>query len=165
MAMLDEDQARALLRALDDPEHLAAPPDYDAVATRERFDRLVERLHADFGCRCPVEGAAGAASRHGVIVVPAAALAGTGRITLVVSNFGDMVVTSVDAPDDHPVGAAPAYVSPADLERVEAALDELGYRIVPEDVLRTTYDGVSRLADHYTVEDGPTWWIRFFDYP
>ncbi|MFI1382232.1 hypothetical protein [Embleya sp. NPDC020886] len=165
MTLLDEDQAWALLRALDDPEHLTAPADYDAAATAERFDRLVERLDADFGCRCAVEGTARAASRHGVIVVPAAALAGTGRVTLVVSNFGDLVVTSVDTPDEDPVGAAPAYVAPADLERVEAALDDLGYRVVPEDLLRTTYDGASRLADHYTVEDGPTWWIRFFDYP
>ncbi|MGW1995164.1 hypothetical protein [Embleya sp. NPDC001921] len=162
---LDEDEAWTLLRALDDPEHLTVPPDYDPVATRERFDRLVERLETDFACRCAVEGGARAASRHGVIVVPASALAGSGRVTLVVSNFGDLVATSVGAPDDHPVGAAPAYVAPADLDRVAAALDDLGYTVVPEDLLRCTYDGVSRLADHYTVEDGPTWWIRFFDYP
>ncbi|MGC0415691.1 hypothetical protein [Embleya sp. AB8] len=163
--LLDEDDAWVLLRALDDPEHLTAPADYDPVATRERFDRLVGRLEADFGCRCPVEGEARAASRHGAIVVPAAALSGTGRITVVVSNFGGLAALGVDAPDDHPIGAAPAYVSPADLERAAAGLDDLGYRVVPEDVLRSTYDGASRLADHYTVEDGPTWWIRFFDYP
>ncbi|MFE3199943.1 hypothetical protein [Embleya sp. NPDC059237] len=162
---LDDEHAWALLRALDDPDHLTAPADYDPDAARERFDRLVARLDADFDCRCPVEGEAGAASRHGAIVVPASALSGTGRIIVVVSNFGDLAVIGVDAPDEHPVGAAPAYVGPEETERVAAALDDLGYTVVPEDLLRTTYDGASRLADHYTVEDAPTWWIRFFDYP
>lgn len=74
------------------------------------------------------------------------------------------MVASVGPPDERG-GAAPARVAPEDLGRIAAVLDELGYTVVPEDVVRSTYDGASRLTERYTVEDAPTWWIRFFDYP
>jgi hypothetical protein len=162
---LDEDQAWALLRALDDPEYLEVPRGYDHRATRERFDELAARLDETFGCRCGVDREIQDASRHGSIVVPAAALGGTAQVTVVVSNFGDLAVSTVGNPAERPSGAAPAFVAPEHLWRIAAALDDLGYVTVPEHVLWTPYDGVSPLGARYTADDGPSWWIRFFDYP
>jgi hypothetical protein len=46
-----------------------------------------------------------------------------------------------------------------------AALEDLGYTIVPEEPLWRPYDGTSRWFERfYSKESPPTWWIRFFDY-
>jgi len=161
---LDDDLAWPLLRSLDDPERLDAPRDYDHAATRARFDALVRRLDADFACHCLVDREVGAASRHGSIVVPAAALSGRTRITLTVSNFGRMVAATSADPNTPQVGAAPALVTPRHMAHIEAALLGCGYALVPDHILAAPYDGVHHALGRYTVEDEPTWWLRFFDY-
>jgi hypothetical protein len=49
--------------------------------------------------------------------------------------------------------------------RTLAALEGLGYTIVPEEPLWRPYDGTGRwFRRFYSKENPPTWWIRFFGY-
>lgn len=50
-----------------------------------------------------------------------------------------------------------------DAARIYAALDPLEYRVVPEALLWTDYDGPSALAG-LDARYGATWWTRYFDY-
>ncbi|MED7828896.1 hypothetical protein [Streptomyces chiangmaiensis] len=47
----------------------------------------------------------------------------------------------------------------ADLAKVNRALVDLGYAVVPEELLERDYDGPSRLPWHV---QRPSWWHRFF---
>jgi hypothetical protein len=50
-----------------------------------------------------------------------------------------------------------------DAGRIYAALDGLGYTVVPEEPLWQPYDGSGPLRQFHPAHP-PTWWIRFFDY-
>ncbi|MEV7163020.1 hypothetical protein AB0N60_13070 [Streptomyces microflavus] len=65
--------------------------------------------------------------------------------------------------DDFALGTEEALTSgeldPGDLRKADRALGDLGYAVLPEELLESTYDGPSRL--HHHVER-PSWWHRFF---
>ncbi|MBO2453423.1 hypothetical protein J4573_40465 [Actinomadura barringtoniae] len=151
-----------LLRGLDDPEHMEFPADYDHSETRARFDLLVEELDKAFTCRCRADRQVQDASHHGDVLVPAAHTAGGEQIIIRVSNFGDLAVYSPGNLGQYLDAEKPLPAE--DRRRVEGALNELGYRMVPEDLLHARYDGRSPLARYYPPEHPPTWFVRFFDY-
>jgi hypothetical protein len=64
---LDDQRTWALLRKLDDPEHLEFPDDHDHAATRAQFGRLAARLDQRLHCVCTVDRNVQVASHHGTI--------------------------------------------------------------------------------------------------
>ena len=72
---LDDQHIWALLRDLDDPDHMEFPQNYDYAATRARFDQLAARLDQRFRCTCTVDRGVQDASHHGTIVIPITATA------------------------------------------------------------------------------------------
>lgn len=161
--IIEGEQLWDLLRSLDDPEHLEFPADYDPDATRHRFDQLVSRLDSAFSCACEADRYVQDASHHGRIDIPAAATATGSRLVIIVSNFGNLAVVAIDNPGVWDSEDFTGLLHPHDAERVYAALDDLGYTIVPEEPLWKPYDGNASLQ-RYHREHPPTWWIRFFDY-
>jgi hypothetical protein len=155
----DDTGLQRLLRDLDDPEHLEWPAGYDDRATRARFERLAQRLDTDFGTRCDVDRHVQDASHHGRIEVPAAATASGRRLVLVVSNFGDLAVVTVDNPGCWTDAEAAALLHPDDDRRARAALADLGWVLVPEEPLWRPYDGAVRPPHRPR-----NWWTRFFDH-
>ncbi|NEB00336.1 hypothetical protein [Streptomyces sp. SID13726] len=161
---LDDQRMWALLRELDDPDHMEFPRGYDHTATRARFDRLAAGLDRCFRCACSVDRGVQDASHHGTILVPAAATDSGDHISVTVSNFGDLVAVTLGNPGSYGEEEEDLLLERTDRQRLDAELGALGYVTVSEHLLRARYDGVSRLAASYPAAYPPTWWTRFFDY-
>ncbi|MER6015969.1 hypothetical protein [Streptomyces bluensis] len=161
---LDDQSTWALLRQLDDPQHMEFPRGYDPGATRARFEQLAARLDARFQCTCTVDRQVQDASHHGTIVIPATAADSAEHITVTISNFGDLAVVTLGNPGSYNKEEERELFHATDRLRVEEELEALGYTVISEHLLWTRYDGVSGLVSYYPPEHPPTWWIRFFDY-
>ncbi|MEU8976488.1 hypothetical protein AB0D11_46360 [Streptomyces monashensis] len=161
---LDDQSTRALLRQLDDPQHMEFPRGYDPDATRARFEQLAARLNARFQCTCIVDRQVQDASHHGTIVIPATAADSAEHITVTISNFGNLAVVTLGNPGSYSEEEARELLHATDRLSVEEELEALDYTVISEHLLWTRYDGVSGLVSYYPPEYPPTWWTRFFDY-
>lgn len=151
-----------LLRRLDDPEWLEWPRDYRRRETAVLFGGLVARLEGDFSARCLTEQDTQDSSEYGRVVVPAEATVCGTRIVVCVSKFGSLALLCADNPGAFlgtEEARAEGELDTADLEQVHRALVDLGYRVVPEELLERDYDGPSRLPWHV---QHPSWWDRYF---
>ncbi|WP_329112326.1 hypothetical protein [Streptomyces sp. NBC_01353] len=78
------------------------------------------------------------------------------------SKFGSLALVSADNPGAF-LGTADAQAAgeldAADLVKVHGTLVDLGYAIVPEELMECDHAGPSRLPRHV---ERPTWWHRFF---
>ncbi|GAA2078309.1 hypothetical protein [Actinomadura alba] len=157
-----ESELLALLCELDDPEWLEWPRDYDHSETRVLFSGLVARLEGDFAARCATEQDTQDSSEYGRVTVPAEATVCGTRIVVCVSKFGPLALVSADNPgaflgtDD---AQAEGELDAADLTKINQALVDLGYAVVPEELLERDYEGPSQLPWH--VQQA-SWWHRFF---
>ncbi|WP_066376237.1 hypothetical protein [Herbidospora mongoliensis] len=154
------DHLTELLRRLDDPEWPEWPKGYDRHATGALFERLVARLKAGFGASCPAERDTQDSSEYGRVEVPAHATVCGERIVVSVSKFGSLAFVAADNPGAF-LGTREARdegaLDAGDLAKVERALTELGYVVVPEELLTSDYDGPT------AVRSGrPSWWDRYF---
>ncbi|WP_328624239.1 hypothetical protein OHA88_03995 [Streptomyces sp. NBC_00353] len=149
-----------LLRQLDDPERLEWPRGYSKTRTAVRFKDLVARLEGDFATSCAAEQDTQNSSEYGRIVVPAEATVRGTRIVVCVSKFGSLALVSADNPGAF-LGTEDAMAEEEldsdDLAKVDRALTDLGYMVVPEETLTLDYDGPS-----YLDSSRPSWWDRFF---
>ncbi|MFD8222914.1 hypothetical protein ACFV16_01895 [Streptomyces massasporeus] len=161
---LDDDRMWALLRELDDPDHMAFPRGYDHTATRARFDQLAARLEQRFDCTCSVDRGVQDASHHGTIVIPTTATVSGDHIAIRVSNFGNLVAVTLGNPGSYDMEQEETLFDSADRHCIADELEALGYVTVSEHLLWTRYDGASNLAAYYPPEQPPRWWTRFFDY-
>lgn len=158
----DSRQLLALLRELDDPEWLERPRGYDRDATGLLFGTLVARLEDDFATRCDTERDTQDSSEYGRVTVPAEATVCGTRIVVCVSKFGFLALICADNPGAFlgtDEAQAEGELDAGDLAKVDRALADLGYVVVPEELIEGDYDGPSRRR-----EDGyrTTWWHRFF---
>jgi hypothetical protein len=152
----------ALLREVDDPDWLEWPRDFDRRETGVRFECLVARLEGDFAARCTSERDTQDSSEYGRVTVPADATACGTRIVVCVSKFGSLALVCADNPGAFlgtEEAQAEGELDPADLGKVNRGLADLGYAIVPEELLERDYDGPSRLPSHV---QRASWWHRFF---
>ncbi|WP_372406591.1 hypothetical protein [Streptomyces luteireticuli] len=152
----------ALLRDLDDPEWLEWPRDYNRSQTTALFDGLVARLDRDFTAHCVAEWDTQDSSEYGRVVVPAEATVCGTRIVICVSKFGSLALVCAENPGAF-LGTEDAQaegeLDVADLARARRALVDLGYAVLPEELLEGDYDGPSQLPAHV---QRPSWWHRFF---
>jgi hypothetical protein len=139
--IVDGDRLRELLRSLDDPEHLEFPADYDHASARSRFDQLVDQLEAAFSCGCPADRHVEDASYHGRVEIPAEAAATGSRLVIVVSNFGNLAVMAVDNSGAWTQEESSELLHPDDADRIQAALDSLGYTMRYRDENDTPFHG------------------------
>ncbi|MFE0380004.1 hypothetical protein ACFW1M_31605 [Streptomyces inhibens] len=161
---LDDQRSWALLRQLDDPDHMEFPRRYDHATTRATFDQLASRLDQRFDCTCLVDRHVQDASRHGTIVIPGAATDSADHITVAVSNFGNLTAVTLGNPGSYDMEEERELFQSTDRHRIDDELKALGYIAISEHLLWTRYDGVSDLVSYYPPEHPPTWWTRFFDY-
>ncbi|MBL1083340.1 hypothetical protein JK359_15315 [Streptomyces actinomycinicus] len=176
--MHDEQCVLDLLRALDrlpGPEHLEFPDGFDHAAAGARAVRLQERLGRDFGQPCSLD-AVQDASCYFRVSIPRQATEADVHIAVRLSNYGDLAAVTTPRPDSHEdldQAVAEGALSGRDRRRVEDALSDLGYVLVPLRLLHRLYDGVTWLADDvpgavvagYPPHQGrATWWTRFFEY-
>lgn len=161
-----------VLRALDEPVApgktvgLEVPHDFDCAATQARFDRLVERLSEVYGL--PLVGGAGPqqdAAYFRDIWIPAEATRTRTKRTrtqfplrVVVSNFGGLATYRPFHDSSTPEVPTPP-LHPDDRNRIEEVLRDLEYRVVPDHVLETPYDGPNRGV---FGDSDVTWFTRFF---
>ncbi|MFH9355624.1 hypothetical protein [Kitasatospora sp. NPDC017646] len=158
---LDDQHVLALLKQLDDPDHMEFPQNYDHAATRTRFDRLAANLDQRFHCTCVVDRGVQDANHHGTIVIPTLASASGDHITITISNYGNLAAVTLGNPGSYDEEEEHILFEAADRRRVGDELEALGYITVSEHLLWARYDGVSSLNSCF----GPqTWWDRFFDY-
>ncbi|MFJ3671174.1 hypothetical protein ACIPSE_32405 [Streptomyces sp. NPDC090106] len=157
-----ESDLLTLLGELDDPEWLEWPRDYNRSQMAALFGELVARLEDDFTARCTAERDTQDSSEYGRVVVPAEATVCGTRIVVCVSKFGSLALICADNPgaffgteDAQAEGALDA----ADLAKADRALADLGYLVLPEELLEHDYDGPSQLPSHV---QRPSWWHRFF---
>jgi hypothetical protein len=161
---LDEHELWHMLHALDDPDHLEFPADYDHRRSRDRFDRLAQRLDTDFGCRCNADRDVQDASLHGRIDIPATATSTGRHLVVLISNFEPLAVRAVDNPGVHNDAEAAQLLHRNDANRIHTALANLGYTLIPEEPFWQPYDGFGTFADRRPNRTPPTWWGRYFDY-
>jgi hypothetical protein len=95
---LDDQHTWALLRDLDDLDHLELPRSHDHATDRARFDQLAVRLDQRFHCACTVDRNVQDASRRGTIIIPATATASAEHITITISNFGNLAAVTPGKP-------------------------------------------------------------------
>jgi len=162
-----EPDLMTLLRQLDDPEGLERPTGYNSGETAVPFGRLVSALEGDFGTSCTAERDTQDSSEYGRVTVPAEATVCGTRIVVCVSKFGSLALVSADNPgaffgtED---ARAAGDLDAGDLAKVEQALIDLGYVVVPEELLNLRYDGGSRLRPWDSTPWQPCWWDRFFGF-
>jgi hypothetical protein len=129
--------------------------------TRAGFEQLAQRLNVTFGHRCYVDRDVQDASLHGSIVIPADATAWGYQLVVSISNFGGLAALTVDHPGAWTEAETATMLSPVDSQGIGTALADLGYTLIPEEPLRTPYDGA---ADPESLGRTGTWWNRYFDY-
>ncbi|MEU5430715.1 hypothetical protein AB0H73_34650 [Streptomyces olivoreticuli] len=175
---MDEDQRILdLFHAVDrlpGPDHLEFPDGYDYARARSRAARLTERLNTELARPCVTGDTAEDASYSFMVRIPAAATGAGVPLAVRLSNFGDLAVVTTPAPDSHDDldhAVADGAVSETDRRRIESALSDLGYVLVPQRLLHSPYDGVTWLADEtgtvisYGAHRGrATWWTRLFEH-
>lgn len=161
--VIDGDPMWSLLRSLDDPEHLEFPSGFDHDATRQFFDELVACLDAAFDCRTDADRHVEDASLHALLSIPAAATETGDKLVVCVSNFGRLATVALSNPGAYSQEEFEERLAAGDAARIYAALDSLGYQVVPEAPLWNDHDGPSPLAAA-DARGGATWWTRFFDY-
>lgn len=101
-------------------------------------------------------------SEYGRIVVPAEATVCGTRIVVCVSTFGSLALVCADNPGaclGTDEAQAEDDLDAADLASALRALADLGYAVVPEELIESDDDGPSRLPSHVAR---PSWWHRFF---
>lgn len=159
-------EARQLLRLLDDPDHLEFPAEFDYDRANGRARDLCRRLESDFGCNVHLltgSSIQDATFRADLDIPPEATATGK-RLWIRISNHGPLAIYgigTVRSPNrDADVGAE---IHPDDRTRLENALIEHGYTIMPNDPLQEPYDG---LNDQWRRCTNPpfTWFLRYFDY-
>ncbi len=152
----------AMLRELDDPQWVEWPASYDRNAVAARFGELVARLEGDFEAPCVAEQDTQDSSEYGRATVPAEATACGTRIVVCVSKFGSLALVCAENPGAF-LGTQDAQdeggLDAADLASVERALVDLGFTVVPEELVESDYDGPNRA---HLYGQRPTWWDRFF---
>jgi hypothetical protein len=168
--IVEGDSMWELLRSLDDPVYLSFPVGYDHAAVRSRFDQLVDRLDAAFSCSCPAARQPEDfqdSSSHGFVNIPAEATATGGLLIIFVSNFGDLAVVMIEGPGEYTQAEFTELLDPADADRIQAALDGLGYTSIPEEPpWRQPYDGrAGWWRQSFSAENPQTWFDRFFGFP
>ena len=146
---LDDQRTWALLRELDDPDHMEFPRGYDHTAARARFDRLADRLDQRFRCTCSVDRGVQDANHHGTVVIPATATDSGDHVTITVSNFGSLVAVTLGNPGSYDEEEEDVLFETADRHRINDELEELGYIAVSEHLLWTRNDGVSNLGTSF----------------
>jgi hypothetical protein len=158
-------------RALPEPEPgrgdgLEVPRVFDHTAAESRFGELVARIEDAFGVQCE-HGHPQDSACFGSVRIPAEATRTRTKRTrtpcaveVAVSAFGSLAAyRAVGELWDQVVP-----VHPDDGQRIEEALEALGYVIVPMEVLATPYDGPNGWvfgASPYG-STGTTWYTRFF---
>lgn len=162
----DETELMALLRRLDDPEWLEWPSDYSNSKAAASMKRLVSGLESAFGTQCPSEGDNQDSSEYGRVEIPATATVCGARIIVCLSKFEPLALVAADNPGAY-LGLDDAQalgdLDAGDLARVQRAVQDAGYVVVPEEILNRRYDGPSRLDwASYEPHRGPSWWDRFF---
>ncbi|WP_244291392.1 hypothetical protein [Streptomyces subrutilus] len=144
------DQIRALLLKHDDPHHLERPADFNLDTSRECFARLVSALKERFGPSCP-SGLAQDASFYGVINIPADASGVGSPMRVEMSNFGSYFVTAeVVAGEWVPSGEA--SLTEEFVTWLDGLCTAAGCTLVPAELLREPYDGLSVLEAHRDEE-------------
>ena len=161
---LDDQHAWTLLHSLDDPDHLEFPRGYNHSAARARFDQLATHLEHSFDCTCDVDRQVQDATRHGTIVIPNNATASPDQITITVSNFGNLIVTSLGDPGAYDADEERELLLSDDRDRIEQALNGLGLVAISQHLLEAPYDGKNDSLRAAYPGHTRTWWIRFFDY-
>ncbi|MEU7923350.1 hypothetical protein [Micromonospora zamorensis] len=151
-----------LLRELDDPEWLEWPQHYNRNDAAALFGSLTAQLEGDFATRCAAERDTQDSSEYGRVAVPAEATVCGTRIVVCVSKFGSLALVCAENPGAF-LGAEEAQaegeLDATDLAKVNRTLVDLGYVVVPEELLECDYDGPSQLPWHV---QRPSWWHRFF---
>lgn len=160
---MKQDDMWALLRSLDDPSHLEYPASFDFAETRRRFVGLVAELGSRFDSPLVIDDHVEDATLHATLTIPAQATETGDPLTVYVSNFGNLATITLENAGAWTQSEFDERVSPADLALIEAALDMLGYLVVPEEPLWADYDGPAPIGGS-DPRCGPTWWTRFFDY-
>ncbi|MEU9165331.1 hypothetical protein AB0D29_34280 [Streptomyces sp. NPDC048424] len=161
--MNDDDQrALDLLHQLDrlpGPTHMEFPEGFDYDRAKARAEALAERLGHDFG-PCRIDTMQDAAA-YFIVCVPQEGTEASWPIRIWLSNYGDLA--SISPPSGFPDRISDTVpqdaISPTDHLRLESALADLEYVLVPHRPLKRAYDGIH--TDWTWVGD-PTWWIRFF---
>jgi hypothetical protein len=159
--------AWAWLREHDDPTHLERPPGFDLAAETLRAHRLVVRLAKAFAWQVTTDAGTGAvqdASFLGDIEIPDSATASGERIVIRLSNFGQLAVVALERFGINDANDIAVLFDVADRRRVERALEDEGYRQVPEWILWRDYDGTSEALRAAYESTAATWWVRYFDY-
>lgn len=136
------------------------PDGFDYQRAERRAAVLAERLERDFGSLCPVDGMQDAAA-YFTVSVPSEVTEAGWPVRVWLSNYGDLASISPPSgfPDRVSNAAAEGTVSGADRLRLEAALSDLEYVLVPHRPLKRAYDGIH--TDWQWVGE-PNWWVRYF---
>lgn len=152
-----------ILRRLDNPDGLEWPPGYSKSDVEAQFDRLVSRLDADFSACCETDRNIQDSAQYGRIDIPAEATVCGTRIVVLVSKFSPLSMVAADNPGaflDTREAHAEGDLDLGDLAKAEQALTDMGYLVIPEELLECHYEGTVKLIHHGS--DTSTWWHRFF---
>ncbi|WP_326567907.1 hypothetical protein VSH64_39830 [Amycolatopsis rhabdoformis] len=91
--------------------------------------------------------------------MPAEATRGGELIYVAVSNFASLAIAGPCNPGAYDSEERDVYFEAEDRRLVEAALADLGYRLIDEPEIWEPYDGVNQ-----GIEPSWTWFGRYFDY-
>lgn len=143
--------AGKLVRAADHPWELERPPDFDPIAAAGRFLTLAREVEEIAGQPCEIElwPRVKAATFHGELVLPAAALRAEGFAVVRASNFGDLIAVLNDE----------TAVRPDVLAALRRRFDRNRYKFVPAALVRRPYAGHHRGTRRFG-----TWADRLFGY-
>ncbi len=139
--------------------YLPAAIDYDAA--RAQFDELTSRLETSFGCST-VE------NPHVVqdtalldyMGLPVEATGASDIVWVLISNFSPLAMYHVGRVNPGGTARVEDQLSAEVRARIEDALSDTGYRVIPNDVLWEPYDGMHERIRRVNY----SWFTRYFDH-
>ena len=152
----DVDGARSLFLALDDPDHLETPADFDFESEAERFDAFVQTLQTAFpGDLVLNEGWDDGAVYAEIRISPEVTATGE-YLTIRVSTFG-LVTVYLTFEFARDYREPEVFTDPADEALIDKAASAHGYVFVPMRLLYLDYDGPVT-----SIRLG-SWQMRYFE--
>jgi hypothetical protein len=130
------------------------------------FQGLVGCISEAFGCTPNIDAGSSVqdATFYGQLIIPGRSTDTGADVAVRVSNFGHLAVYALERLGAYSDAERDSLMAEADRSRVEFALGESGYVVLPEDVLWKRYDGVNQALLTLYGDRRPEWFIRYFDY-
>ncbi|MCP4967220.1 MAG: hypothetical protein GY926_18565 [bacterium] len=156
----DRDEALQLLRSVDILGGSITPDEFDRVGAAARFAQLAKKLETDFGCKSKWTPDTQEMALHNLFGIAGDVVDAQDDVWIMVSNYSPLAMYHVGRVNPGAAADVRDQLRPETRSKIEGALTDCGYTVVPNAVLWEPYDGLQEGLRRAKF----SWFTRFFDY-